>query len=130
MLSTERECSLVVAYANGYRGEDEPPSLRAFDVRILEDWSARWAKDPRFADDLEEMVFAVARFSYDAAILMPLVLDVAYGRTAPVLFFGAGTGRVYSPYDGGADLFFEAPGVRDAKRTELADWVSRRSDGL
>jgi hypothetical protein len=101
-----------------------------FGLQIAEGWPERWLTDPRFADDLEDMAFAVARFAYRPRLLAPLILDVAYGRTAPLLVFSTNAGRVYSPYDGGADLFLESPEARDGARAALSEWVSRRPDGL
>lgn len=130
ILSIDGECTLVVAYANGYRGEDEPSSLTAFGPQVAEGWAERWLSDARLADDLEDMAFAVSTLIYRPGLLAPLILDVAYGRTASLLFFHHRTGRVYSPYDGGADLFFDSPDARDEARRELSEWISRRPDGL
>jgi hypothetical protein len=129
-LSSGGECALVIAYANGYRGQDEPPSVTAFGVKIMDGWGGQWMTDPRFVDELDDTVLAAAQFSYRPWMLTNLMLDVAYGRTAPLLFVALDSGRVYSPYDGGADLFFEHSEARDATRAELSAWVSRRPDGL
>ena len=39
------------------------------------------------------------------------------------------SGRVYAPYDGGADLFFADAEERDAARVRFAEWISPREDG-
>lgn len=129
-LSSGGECALVIAYANGYGGQDEPPSVTAFGVEVVDGWGSQWMTEPRFEDEFEDVVLASARFNYRPGLLMSLVLDVAYGRTAPLLFVALGSGRVYSPYDGGADLFFEHSVARDAAHAQLSAWVSRRPDGL
>jgi hypothetical protein len=40
------------------------------------------------------------------------------------------SGRVFAPYDGGVDLFFESAVARDLARVRFADWLSPREDGL
>ncbi len=47
-----------------------------------------------------------------------------------ILFFSSDSGRVYAPYDGGADLFFPTEEERDLARARYRDWLSGRPDGL
>jgi hypothetical protein len=40
------------------------------------------------------------------------------------------SGRVYAPYDGGADLFYLSEDERDRARDRFGNWISSREDGL
>ncbi|GAB5533982.1 MAG: hypothetical protein Rubg2KO_02310 [Rubricoccaceae bacterium] len=60
----------------------------------------------------------------------PLLRDVANDVSGPVLFYAVGRRRAFAPYDGGTDLFFESEAVRDAHRTQYADWLSAHPEGL
>jgi hypothetical protein len=40
------------------------------------------------------------------------------------------SGRVYAPYDGGADLFYRTEDERDRARDRFRSWASPRDDGL
>jgi hypothetical protein len=86
-------------------------------------------------DEIEEITFAVSTFSSPelsvaSRLLTSVAMDAAHGRTASLLLFAVDTGRVYSPYDSGADLFAENVRARDLLRDELRDWASSREDGL
>jgi hypothetical protein len=130
MLRTSRAGGLVVAYANGYSGRPMPPSVVGFDLELMREWADQWRSDQRLAEDLEEIVFAASIFSYHHGLFSQLMCEVAYGKTAPLLFFAMDSGLVYSPYDGGADLFFESTATRDSAKIELVGWLSERADGL
>lgn len=59
--------------------------------------------------------------------LIRLVADDAAGQ---VLCFSHTTSQVYSPYDGGADLFFERKEMIAKFRERWSRWLSYREDGL
>ncbi len=40
------------------------------------------------------------------------------------------SGRVYAPYDGGADLIYSTEAERDVAAERFSDWLSDREDGL
>jgi hypothetical protein len=122
-------CALVLAFSNGYLGEDEPDAVKAFRPQVVQAWSDQWRHLP-LAADFQEALFAASLFDRMPGVLEPLILETAHGRTAPLLVVSMETGRVYSPYDGGADLFLETSSARDAVRAELATWLSPRADGL
>jgi hypothetical protein len=58
-----------------------------------------------------------------------LITEVAEDR-ARGLVVNLDTGRVYAPYDGGADLFYRSEVERDAAKHRYRDWLSSREDGL
>jgi hypothetical protein len=60
----------------------------------------------------------------------PLLRVIANDELRGVLFAAQETGRVYAPYDGGADLFFRTPEERDAARERYRAWLSRHPAGL
>jgi hypothetical protein len=63
--------------------------------------------------------------AYDA-----LLRAVARDETGPVLLVSSETGRVYAPYDGGADLFFLGPEERHGARERHRAWLSSHPRGL
>ncbi len=130
MLTTSREVALIVGYANGYTGRPMPPSVVGFELELMSNWADTWRGDAKLAEDLEETVFAASVMNYRDGRFSQVILEVAYGHTAPLLFFALESGLIYSPYDGGADLFFESTGARDLARADFVDWISARPDGL
>jgi hypothetical protein len=59
-----------------------------------------------------------------------VLADVANALLGPFLIVSEATGRVYAPYDGGADLFVETEAERDALRTKYSGWLSTHPSGL
>lgn len=121
---------VVVTYANGYLGEDEPASVTSLGAGIAADWAHAWASSGEYLDELEDTVFALGEIFWRSGEFDSLIEDAAAARTAPLLLVATGTGRVYSPYDGGADLFAQDEWERRALRAQFESWVSARPDGL
>ncbi|CAL9328052.1 hypothetical protein SUDANB37_00037 [Streptomyces sp. enrichment culture] len=59
-----------------------------------------------------------------------LLRDIADDKVAGVLITDTRMGRVYHPYDGGADVFLATSEERDQTRDRHADWLSRHPLGL
>lgn len=59
-----------------------------------------------------------------------LIRLVATDRAPQVLFAEQERGRVYAPYDGGADLFLESSEQRDDFRVRYRGWLSSHPLGL
>jgi hypothetical protein len=59
-----------------------------------------------------------------------LLQEVADWKTANVIFAACDSGRIYAPYDGGADLIFSNEQERDAKRQAYQAWLSPHLEGL
>ena len=70
-------------------------------------FAARWN-----GDDFAGLIAAVADDKAGALVADPI------------------SGRVYAPYDGGADLFFRNEAERDQARSRFGDWLSRLEEGL
>jgi hypothetical protein len=56
--------------------------------------------------------------------------DVANALLGPFLIVSEATGRVYAPYDGGADLFLSSESERDQYREKYSAWLSAHPSGL
>lgn len=119
-------CAVIVA------GEaDEPPSLRALGAQRVEGWLEGWMGDEYFADWLEGIGdFFVGFFTWRRDQFNDLLHDIAEDRVNHLLFVSLGSGRVYAPYDGGANLFLESEKVMDDFHRRFAMWRSPREDGL
>ncbi len=59
----------------------------------------------------------------------PLIRSVAEDQIQ-ALFVSLESGRVYAPYDGGADLFLRSSSERDHMRTRHKQWLSSHPEGL
>jgi hypothetical protein len=59
-----------------------------------------------------------------------VLADVANALLGPFLIVAETTGRVYAPYDGGADLFLGSETERDAFRQRYQAWLSSHPSGL
>ncbi|SCE14049.1 hypothetical protein GA0115240_14063 [Streptomyces sp. DvalAA-14] len=71
-----------------------------------------------------------ARQTWEYGCLDELLRDIADDKVAGVLVTDTQMGRIYHPYDGGADVFLAAPEERDQMRDRHADWLSRHPSGL
>jgi len=67
---------------------------------------------------------------WEPGVFTPLIREIADDAIDGIVFVAWETCRVYAPYDGGADLFFDSPGERERFRAKYAEWLSRRPDGL
>lgn len=61
---------------------------------------------------------------------VPFLRAVANDKTGPVLFVSSETGRVYAPYDGGANLFYLYPEEQQAAYMRHRAWLSSHPQGL
>jgi hypothetical protein len=59
-----------------------------------------------------------------------LILMCARGIAEPCLFASTVTASAYAPYDGGADLFFPAPGDVNEARDVFREWLPTTPTGL
>jgi hypothetical protein len=59
--------------------------------------------------------------------LLKLVAD---NEISNILFVGVNPGRIYHPYDGGADVILESQSVRNQKRDKYSAWLPRNPHGL
>ena len=71
-----------------------------------------------------------ARVVWQPGVLDDVLVDVANALLGPFLLFSEDTGRVYAPYDGGADLFLGSEPERDAFRQKYSSWLSAHPSGL
>ena len=73
---------------------------------------------------------AWARMTWQPGALDDVLADVANALLGPFLIVSETTGRVYAPYDGGADLFLESEAERDTCRSRYQAWLSSHPSGL
>jgi hypothetical protein len=127
VLGRGAECALVAAFVGDL--PDDRWFSREFDLAPLalvrEDFPEDGSEPEDHALDLW---FASARWE-------PQTFETAIRRRADdrgptFLLVALETGRVYAPYDGGADLFAPDPTVTLEIRAALRPWVSPRRDGL
>lgn len=121
VLGDDADCQLLVTRFGENRSWsfEELPLNGRTPVHIL---SAR--------HDGDEFQFFGLPVTWRTAAFNDLILAVADDRTGPVLFADVQRRRIYSPYDGGADLFFPNPEVAELARDHFQEWLSTREDGL
>ena len=73
---------------------------------------------------------ALTRSTWQPGALDDVLLDVANALLGPFLIVSEATGRVYAPYDGGADLFLANEIERDEFRRRYEAWLSSHPSGL
>ena len=61
--------------------------------------------------------------------LDPLIRSVAEDQIQALLV-SLESGRVYAPYDGGADLFLRSAAERDLMQKRYQQWLSSHPEGL
>lgn len=71
-----------------------------------------------------------AKFDWDEEIFQQIILDVAKENISNISFFSQETRGVFSPYDGGADLFYFEAEKKEQARKNFKTWLSTREDGL
>src|SRR5688572_10458469 len=73
---------------------------------------------------------AWARVTWQPGSLDDVLADVANALLGPFLIVSETTGRVYAPYDGGADLFLSSEAERNEFRRRYEAWLSSHPSGL
>jgi hypothetical protein len=87
-------------------------------------------KEPKDINEAWSLSLAATRIQWRPRALDDVLTDVANHLLGPLLIVAEGSGRVYAPYDGGADLFLESSAERDAFRSKYASWLSPDPTGL
>ncbi|MCP3143173.1 DUF3885 domain-containing protein [Pyxidicoccus xibeiensis] len=129
---------VLIAARNAFDGEplpeqldNEPEPLATLSPRLLGPIDADWPGAVALKSHYDSTVglYAVElrwhRGAYDT-----LLRAIANWEVALVLFVSSDSGRVYAPYDGGADLFFPNPEERDLARERYQAWLSQFPGGL
>ena len=73
---------------------------------------------------------SASRITWRTRGLDDVLTDVANHLIGPFLIAAESTGRVYAPYDGGADVFVGSSAERDEVRGKFASWMSSDPSGL
>ena len=128
-------CVLAVAR---FPSGDTPPPAQLHDVPgasvltalgpVDDTWPGAGALRQHYEDSTVWLYTTELRWR--AGAYDPLLRAVAGDETGPVLLVSSETGRVYAPYDGGADLFFLGPEEREAARERHRAWLSSHPRGL
>lgn len=114
-----------------YPGEDElPANAEKFDwARTLKFLSAEQAQFFR-DQDMPDFLISAVPIQWTPGSLDELLLDVAEERVCSVTFLNERSGELYSPYDGGADLFLASKNRVDVLKKRWRTWLSEHQDGL
>ena len=83
------------------------------------------------SENLEDfLVSHISEVDWNEGDWRSLILDVAEDRAPHALFICKKNGRVYAPYDGGADIFLENEDEIQKFKSSFADWLSPHEHGL
>jgi hypothetical protein len=86
----------------------------------------------RYLDDEDDYYWLASTtvVAWDAEVFDELLTDISDDTTGPTLWFSRETGKVFSPYDGGFDLFpTTMVEVAELKRRH-GEWLSPEESGL
>lgn len=111
---------------------DEPGAIMALSPTLLGPVDERWpgAKALNQAPEDGTAWLHVAELSWHRSAYDDLLRTVANDEARGILLVSRATGRVYAPYDGGADLFFRTTEERDTARERYRAWLSAHPRGL
>lgn len=86
----------------------------------------------RYLDDEDDYcwVASTSTVFWDADVFDELLSDIADDTTGPTLWCSRDTGKVFSPYDGGFDLFPSAMAEVDELKKRYGHWLSPEASGL
>lgn len=83
------------------------------------------------ADEPDDFLIShISEIEWNESDWKALILDVAKDRTPHTLFVSKKNGRVYAPYDGGADIFLENEDEIHKFESVFTDWISPHEHGL
>jgi hypothetical protein len=88
------------------------------------------ANNPNDSGSGWSIPLAWARVTWQPGALDDVLADVANALLGPFLIVSETTGRVYAPYDGGADLFLSSAAERDEFKGRYGAWLSSHPSGL
>ena len=119
LLGERAPCLVIHSHFNGFsRSANLMPELLWTPIhRIMEDEDDSWDS-------------WMARTTWDAAALRPLLLSIADAQEAHVAFLSETTDCVFIPYDGGADGFSFDTSLLRRLSEEFAPWRSAHPLGL
>ena len=85
----------------------------------------------KFSDEATDELFLYAReVKWSIEEYSELISAIADDRAGPTLWMSTRDGSVFSPYDGGIDLFPAREVDVDALKREFEPWLSNNSSGL
>jgi hypothetical protein len=130
LLGHDAACVLVTHPHVNPLASRRPRSGHQLDALGLEPLMVVVEEDPRDADEGWKIPLVAASITWRPTALDDVLADVAEDIVGPLLVVATDTGRVYAPYDGGADLFAASTEERDEFRSRYAEWLSPHPSGL
>lgn len=107
-LGVGNRCAVIMVVGRDPSHGSASPWVARLGATIAESWLETWSGHPIYQDDVERMKVAVASCEWCPERFQDLILDVATNRSpTEAVFVALDTGRAYSPWDGGADLFVQ-----------------------
>lgn len=130
MFIEQARCFVILSKCNKSVQEATDVVLENFAFRSAEEWASSQLPHEFTAEHLEDMGFYFAELSWERGVLDGLFLAVADDRIDYIVIFDWLSGQVFSPYDGGADIFLRNNEERDLFKTKFREYLSPRLDGL
>lgn len=130
LLGADAPCVLVTHPHVNPLASRRPRSGRQLDALGLETLMIVVEESPRDPDEGWKIPLAAAHIRWRPDALDDVLADVSEDIIGPMLIVSTKTGRVYAPYDGGADLFVGSSAERDELRSRYAEWLSPHPSGL
>jgi hypothetical protein len=101
-------CAVIITIPRDPADWSQCPWKDRIGATIAEGWIETWSGHPVYGEESQRVKLAVAVCDWRPERFHDLILDAATDRNwIEAVFVALDTGRAYSPWDGGADLFVE-----------------------
>ncbi|HNT75917.1 MAG TPA: hypothetical protein PKH77_12960 [Anaerolineae bacterium] len=131
VLGNDGACWLVVVHYEMSSGLNLAPDLPGVAANWTQAMSFDTPDNPFVVDDTPNpMTVWTTQIPWRRGRYDDLIRLVADDQEPHVLIVAFDSGRIYHPYDGGADLLLESSSVRDALKSSYAAWLSKHPQGL
>lgn len=126
VLGSESECVVFIGW---YPEGNQPVDIR---TQLLPDInSSAFSLFMEKRDEDEELLCVwCATLVWKANEFDHIIKTIADDEVRYASFASLGTGEIYAPYDGGADLFLRSSSRRDELKRHYKDWLSAHPLGL
>ncbi|MCW5743384.1 MAG: hypothetical protein KIT67_24785 [Alphaproteobacteria bacterium] len=108
VLGAGSRCTVILTVPRDPADWSACPWKDRLGATIVEGWIETWSNHPVYGEEAERVRLAVAACDWRPERFRDLILDAATDRNwVEAIIVDLDTGRAYSPWDAGADLFVE-----------------------
>ncbi len=112
----------------------EAPNAKLSGPEWIKSFNFNWIACKDISDeDGEDPYYLITygvNFDWNKELFKKIILDVVNENISNIAFFSGETKGIFSPYDGGADLFYLDKSQKIIAEKIFKNWLSIREDGL